>query len=264
MMKELFDDNRNLWDHKTAIHKDSAFYDLKGFKAGKNALNNIELEALGDVDGKSLLHLQCHFGQDTLSWARLGAQVTGVDFSGASIALANQLKAELDLPAQFVQSNIYELKDHLTGSFDIVFTSYGSIIWLPDLDQWADVIFHFLKPGGVFYIVDLHPSFLQFDFDNHQVAYDYFNRGVVTEKVKGTYADMDADIEMPEHFWSHSLEETMMALLNQGLQLLEFKEFPYCPYPCFPNMDQVKDRHYVYNGTAFPLPHLFSLKMKKI
>lgn len=263
-MKDYFEDNRILWDNKTAIHKDSDFYDHQSFKEGKNVLNPIEMEALGDVSGKDLLHLQCHFGQDTLCWARMGAKVTGVDLSGASIALARQLKEELDIPAQFIESNIYDLKDNLDGKFDIVFTSYGTIVWLPDLKKWAEIIHHFLKPGGIFYIVDLHPSFLQFDFDTHKIAYDYFNRGVVTEVVKGTYADMDADIEMPEHFWSHSLEETIMSLVNTGMQLQEFKEFPHCPYPCFPNMEEQEKGKYVYTGTDYPLPHLFSLKMKKV
>jgi len=176
--------------------------------------------------------------------------------------LARQINAEEGLDARFVESNIYDLKENLSGQYDLIFTSYGTIIWLPDLQKWAEIIRHFLKPGGIFYIVDLHPAFLQFDFDKHEVAYDYFNRGVVSEVEKGTYADPDADIELVEHFWSHSLEETMSPLLDVGLELLAFKEFPYCPYPCFPNMDQGPDGFYTYNGTKLPLPHLFSMKFR--
>ncbi len=262
-MDKYFLDNQRLWDEKTAIHKDSDFYDLEGFKSGKNVLTPIEQAALGNVSGQEMLHLQCHFGLDSLSWARMGAKVTGVDFSPKAIALAREINTEVGLDARFVESNIYDLKENLQGQFDLVFTSYGTTIWLPDLQKWAEIVHHFLKPGGVFYMVDLHPSFLQFDFDKHEVAFEYFNRGVITEVEKGTYADPDADIEMVEHFWSHPLSETMGALLDTGLKLLAFKEFPYCPYSCFPNMDQGPDGFYRYNGTKVPLPHLFSLKFQK-
>ena len=124
-LEKYFKSNKELWNQKTAIHKTSDFYDLEGFKKGKNVLNEIELSELGDVKGKSLLHLQCHFGLDSMSWSRLGAKVTAVDFSDEAIKTAQQIKGEAGLDTEFVCSNVYELKDNLNEQFDIVFTSYG-------------------------------------------------------------------------------------------------------------------------------------------
>ena len=149
----------------TPIHARSAFYDVEAFKAGQSRLLSIEREEVGDVRGKSLLHLQCHFGLDTLSWARLGAQATGVDFSAPAIRLARALNDELGLGATFVHSNVYDLPDALTGQFDIVYTSYGVLVWLPDLIRWAAVVAHFLEPGGTFYIVEGHPFMYVFDME---------------------------------------------------------------------------------------------------
>jgi 2-polyprenyl-3-methyl-5-hydroxy-6-metoxy-1,4-benzoquinol methylase len=155
--------NENLWNHWTDLHAKSEWYDLEGFKAGRLSLGDIEREVLGDVAGKSLLHLQCHFGLDTLSWARLGARVTGVDFSEKAISLARALGSELEIPATFVRSNIYDLPDNLSGQFDIVFTSYGVLWWLPDIKEWAKVVAHFLRPGGTFLLVEFHPLASVFD-----------------------------------------------------------------------------------------------------
>src|SRR5512136_2825848 len=142
---------------KRCIHVRSPFYDVAGFKAGKNSLKSVELAEVGDVGGKRLLHLQCHFGMDTLSWARLGARVTGVDYAPQAIDLARELAREAGLEADFICASIYDLPERLTGTFDIVFTSYGVLCWLPDLPAWGRVIAHFLRPGGIFYIADGHP-----------------------------------------------------------------------------------------------------------
>ena len=161
MEQKHLDTNRILWDKKTEIHKNAAFYNLKGFLNGETSLKEVELTALKDrIAGKSILHLQCHFGQDSLSFARLGAQVTGIDFSDVSITLARSLNEQLDLNARFVVSDVYSLPENLSGQFDFIFTSYGVITWLPDLDQWAKVIQHFLKPGGTFYMAEFHPCLL--------------------------------------------------------------------------------------------------------
>ncbi|MEJ2759411.1 MAG: class I SAM-dependent methyltransferase, partial [Anaerolineales bacterium] len=161
-MKKYLKANQTRWDELTLEHKDSPFYDLEGFKAGKDRLRSIELSELGDVSGKSLLHLQCHFGLDTMAWARCGAQVTGVDFSEEAISLGKALSQELDIPAEFYCTDIYELPKILSSQFDIVFTSYGVLHGLPDLKRWAALISDYLKPGGIFYIVEDHPSFRPF------------------------------------------------------------------------------------------------------
>ena len=132
--------NKEAWDKRTKVHVDSKFYDVEAFKDGKSSLNRIELEQVGNVEGKNLLHLQCHFGQDTLSWARQGAKVTGVDLSTEAIEQANKLKLALGLDATFVANDIYQFGNENTEKFDIVFTSYGVICWLPELNLWAKTI----------------------------------------------------------------------------------------------------------------------------
>ncbi|MCA9320514.1 MAG: methyltransferase domain-containing protein [Planctomycetes bacterium] len=264
MYEDHFEANRRLWDTKAPIHHQSSFYDLDGFRRTKDSLNAIERDGLGDVRGKSLLHLQCHFGQDTLSWAHRGAEVTGVDFSGEGIRLARQLSAELDIPATFVEANVLELDRQLEGSFDIVFTSYGTTCWLPDLARWAEVIDHFLAPGGTFYIADFHPMLQMFDHGSQTLAYEYFGRAEPNfEQTQGSYAAPEADIRLAEYFWQHSLSEILTPLLARGLELLEFKEFPSSPYDAFPNTRRLADGSYRFGDQTVDIPHVFSLKMRK-
>jgi ubiquinone/menaquinone biosynthesis C-methylase UbiE len=165
MKQEYLKTNQALWDAKTPVHLESDMYDMQAFLAGKNTLDKIELEGVGKVKGKSMLHLQCHFGQDSLCWQRLWSRSNRSDFSAKAIEQARKINQSLELSAKFVQSDIYALPENLDGKFDIIFTSYGTITWLPDLDKWAKVIRHFLKVGGVFYIADFHPSWYAFDFD---------------------------------------------------------------------------------------------------
>ncbi len=259
--QEYFEVNKSLWNGKVATHVATKMYDMPSFLAGRNTLMEIELALLGDVKDKRILHLQCHFGQDSLSLARMGAKVTGVDFSSEAIAKATELNEQMGLDATFVESNVYDLKENLEGEFDIVFTSYGTIIWLPDLDKWASVIKHFLKPTGQFIMAEFHPVFNLFDFDTKEVAYDYFNKGVVKETTQGTYADQHADLVHDEYFWQHSLAETMAALLKQGLSLQDFQEYDYSPYNCYPNLEKIGE--YKYRFGKVSLPHVFSLVMKQ-
>ena len=262
-MDQFLQTNKSSWDQRTEIHKDSSFYDVEGFMSGKTSLNAIELNALGDVRGKSLLHLQCHFGQDTLSWARLGAKVTGADFSPKAVALARSLNDQLGMEATFVESNVLELDKNLQGQFDIVFTSYGVVGWLPSLDEWARVISHFLKPGGIFYFVDFHPTLHLFDHAKMELAYDYFYQTKpLEEETTGTYTDREAPISHKEYYWIHSLHQTIQPLLNHGLHLLEMEEFDYSPYNCFENMEERAPGEFVLK-IPHSFPHLFSLKMGK-
>ena len=186
---QYFEANRNAWNLRTDIHLNSEFYNVEAWKNGGTSLNSIEINEMGDVSGKKLLHLQCHFGQDTLSWARLGADVTGCDLSDKAVEYARQLAKEMNLPAQFVCCNLYDLPKQLEGTFDIVFTSYGTVGWLPDLKPWAEVINHFLKPGGFFYIADFHPVMWMFDEKMEYFKYPYHNSGVIETEQVGTYAD---------------------------------------------------------------------------
>ncbi|RMG79940.1 MAG: class I SAM-dependent methyltransferase [Bacteroidetes bacterium] len=266
-MKEIwFETNRKLWDAKTPIHLKAPMYKLEQFKKTKNGLEKIVLDALADqVAGHSMLHLQCHFGQDTLSFAHLGARVTGVDFSPEAIKTARRLARDLDLDARFILSNIYDLPQHLDEQFDFVFTSYGTIVWLPDLTKWAQLINRYLKPGGTFYIAEFHPYFYTFNFENWQIEYPYFNPGTPFEDVEtGTYADRSADIQLKEYFWCHALAETLQPLLDEGLVLKAFREFDYTPWDCFPGLRERAPGEFVIDKFSdLRLPYIFSFKMEK-
>ena len=269
MLDDFLKANLGLWNEWTQIHETSAFYDLEGFKAGNSSLHSIERDELGDVSGRSLLHLQCHFGLDTLSWARLGAIATGVDFSGRAIELARSLAAELALPATFVQSTIEELEGRLNGAFDIVFTSYGAIEWLADLDVWARTIAHFLAPGGTFYMVELHPLARTLDdLDEHpelRVVGPYFPSSKPRRlRIHGSYADPDAPLEHNVAYgWSHSFAEILNALIGAGLRLESVHEFPCSVVPFSRSMKRAADGWYYLPGGRRDVPFLFSLKAGK-
>ena len=259
-----FETNRSLWNKKTPVHVASEFYNMPAFLAGQTSLNQIELSELGDVAGKSILHLQCHFGQDSLSWARMGAHVTGIDISDEAIAEAQKLNEQLGLNAKFVRSNLYDLKENLQGQFDIVFTSYGTIGWLPDLDKWADIIDHFLKPGGTFYIAEFHPVLWMYNDSFTKIEYAYHNtyEPIVTETT-GTYADRDAAISQKEYGWNHGLGEVVTALTRRGICPEFLHEFPYSPYNCFANMVQGPDGNWRIKGLEDKLPMIYSIKATK-
>ncbi len=265
MNNHYFDTNKSLWNQKVDYHKASDFYELDNFKKGLfQPLRDIELRGLPDVRGKSLLHLQCHFGQDTLAWARLGAKVTGVDLSNKGIESARQLRDELKLDAKFVNCNVFDTRKHIQEQFDIVFTSYGVIGWLPDLKPWAKVIKESLKPGGTFYIVEFHPALMMHDHENYDLQFHYFNRPEPDEYlIEGTYADKNANLQHKEFTWSHSLSEIITPLINEGLILESFNEYPYCNWNCFPNLRTEGEQRFVYNGVKFSFPHLFELKMRR-
>jgi SAM-dependent methyltransferase len=267
MMDEYLNANKNLWDQWTGEHEKSPFYDLAGFKAGKDRLRSIELTELGDVRGKSLLHLQCHFGMDTLAWARRGAIVTGVDLSEKSIALARSLSQELNILAQFYCSDIYQLPQNLVDQFDIVFTSYGVLHWLRDLPQWGRIISHFLKPDGIFYIVEDHPTFRMFtteDGTKMKLANPYFF-SETPERVEmaGSYATENQGEAASFYIWNHSIGEVINALTGAGLRIEFLHEFPYAARAKFPFMQQGTDGWWHLPEQYVQIPFLFSLQARK-
>jgi len=261
-MDPYFKTNRSLWNAWTSIHAESEFYDIEGFKEGKTSLNAIELEELGDVRDKSLLHLQCHFGLDTLSWARAGARVTGVDFSDKAIDLARSLSEETGLKARFICSNIYDLPDALIERFDIVFTSYGVLSWLPDLGRWARVVAHYLKPGGIFYLVEFHPVLYMLDEERgDSLKYPYFHTPEpLLFQEKGSYADPQSDFLHPSYFWTHSLGDVINSLISAGLVIQFVHEFPYSVYKCFTFMEEDEDGLWRLKGRSRSIPLMFSIK----
>ena len=268
-MDDYLKKNRELWDELTAIHIESQFYDVPGFKAGKLSLNSIEREEVGDVVGKSLLHLQCHFGLDTLSWARLGAQVTGVDFSSKAIYFAQTLACETGLfEAKFFCAEIGAIDQVLPHNsvYDIVFTSYGVLSWLPDLSRWVESFFRVLKPGGIFYIVDYHPLLTIFDSNRSAQElkvlrpYFYSLAPTVTDP-DSSYADRSACVKNAAFEWNHTMGELVTALVSAGLEIEFLHEFPVCNYQCFPFMVQDSDGLWRCEGDVIPL--MFSIKAKR-
>jgi SAM-dependent methyltransferase len=236
-MDEFIAQNRDLWDAWTRIHVGSEFYDVASFRSGERPIRikPFELEELGSVEGRSLLHLQCHFGLDTLSWARMGATVTGADLSPASIEAARALAEELGIPATFVCANLYDLPAVLDAEegFDVVYTSHGVLGWLPDIEGWARVVAHFLKPGGTFYLAEGHPVAMVFDDEGVapgelRLRYPYWSHEEpISLPAQGSYADREAPTDgLVEHGWDHSLGEIVTALADVGLRIEFLHEFP--------------------------------------
>ncbi|WP_153916076.1 class I SAM-dependent methyltransferase [Shewanella sp. TC10] len=248
--------NKHAWNERAKVHFDSSFYDVPSFLAGNSSLTEIESAELTEVDGKSLLHLQCHFGLDTLSLARLGAKVTGVDLSDAAINKACELANQCRIDAEFVCADVYSYSASSQHSFDIVFTSFGAICWLPSLTQWAQVISDNLKSGGTFYMAEFHP--VQDVLD----GYPYFHKPEPDVVVEGSYTEADAD-EQTMVTWAHSLSEVINALIQAGIRIDAVNEFPFSPYNCFENLieKQPNQFHSIVKGQSIPL--VFSIKGTK-
>ena len=266
--KEYLATNRSSWDEWVALHFDSDYYDVAGFKAGNCTLKSVEVEELGDISGKSLLHLQCHFGLDSLSLARRGARVTGVDFSDKAISTARRLDDEEDLGARFVCSNIYELPRHLDDRFDIVFTSYGVLCWLPDLPRWAAVIAHFLKPGGFFYMVEHHVLMNIFDDEDSvtdlRVTDPYFHgREPARYFDTGTYASEGDQTTYESYEWSHSMADIVNSLVSAGLRIEFLNEFPFIAWKAFPFLEQDREGWWRMPASKPELPLMFSIRASR-
>ncbi|NUO02967.1 MAG: class I SAM-dependent methyltransferase [Saprospiraceae bacterium] len=255
--------NKHSWNNRTDVHLKSDFYDVPGFLTGKSSLNSIELDLLGDVKGKSILHLQCHFGQDTISLARMGAKATGIDLADKAIESAKQLATQTGVAASFICCNVYDLPNYLDQQFDLVFTSYGTITWLPDLDKWAKIIARFLKPGGKFIFVEFHPVVWMFDDDFEKVGYNYFNAGPIVETESGTYADKSANIVQESVCWNHGTSEVLNSLISNGLEINSFNEYDYSPYNCFRKTIEFEPRKYRIEHLGNNIPMVFSVVATK-
>ncbi len=255
--------NKALWDEKTNHHVGAAFYKMDEFLQGATSLKGIELGLLGDVTGKKVLHLQCHFGQDTLSLARMGADVTGVDFSGEAIKKAGELNEQLGLSAKFICTDIYTLPEKLDEQFDIVYTSYGVLGWLPDMKRWAEVAAWYVKPGGRLILVEFHPVVWMFNNDFSAIQYSYFNKEAIIETLSGTYADRNAAIEMTEIGWNHDLSSVMQGLIDAGLSITSFREFDTSPFNCFRNTIEISPGKFQIKGLEGKIPMVYALEARK-
>jgi SAM-dependent methyltransferase len=254
---DYFEMNRLAWDERAKVHVESTFYDVPGFLAGKTALREIELAELTGVEGKRLLHLQCHFGLDTLSWARLGARCTGVDISPVAIEQARRLAAQAKLDARFVCSDVYGFQAAQPGAFDIVFTSYGAICWLPDLARWAGVVASNLAAGGTFYMAEFHPIY------DLIAGYSYFNRETPDVDESGTYTENGSAAVAKMAVWAHPLSDVVNALIGAGIRIERLNEFPFSPYNCFEGLvEREPGRYYLVHGGQ-DVPMVYSLTGRK-
>jgi len=261
--KDYFAVNKETWNKKVAVHAKSNMYDMEAFKNGKSSLMSFEMEALGNVSNKSLLHLQCHFGQDTLSWSRMGAKCVGVDISDEAVKLARELNQELKLNAEFVCCNVLDTSEHISETFDIIFTSYGVIGWLPDLKPWGKMIAERLKSGGTFFIAEFHPIVWMFDYldEKPEIKYGYNQKEVIYEEYSGTYADESSSMISKEYAWNHGIADVISALIDAGLQIEAFSEHDESPYNVLPNLIETKSGSYTVKDKLYPL--IFTLKATK-
>jgi SAM-dependent methyltransferase len=265
--------NRSWWDERVPIHVGSAFYDVEGFRAGGSTLRPFEIDEVGDVAGKRLAHLQCHFGLDSLSWARAGASVAGLDFSGPAVEAANSLAVSTGLDATFLQADVYDAVKALGGErFDVVYTGLGAINWLPDLPRWADVVASLVTDGGFLYLSEFHPFTWVFGDDDLTVELDYFHdpEGFsFDDDEPGSYADLEVPTRNnATREWAHTLADVVTAVLGAGLQLELLSEHDYTLFPRWPQLEL--DAEALGAGVVYRqpdgqprLPLMFSLRAKR-
>ncbi|MDO6684486.1 MULTISPECIES: class I SAM-dependent methyltransferase [unclassified Agarivorans] len=249
--------NKAAWDKRTALHVDSEFYDVPSFIAGKSSLKSIELDLMGDVSDKKLLHLQCHFGLDSLSWARLGAQVTAVDLSSEAIKRAEELAAKTGLDAAFICDDVYHYGEATQPIHDWVFVSYGALCWLPDINRWAQVVADSLKAGGKLCLAEFHPV------HDLMSGYGYFHREEADIDEEGTYTENDDGETSQMLNWGHPLSDVVNALIKAGLVIEQLKEYDYSPYNCFEGLKERQSGEFIYEHEHYESPLVYSIVASK-
>ncbi len=258
--------NRANWDERVPIHTGGDFYDVESFKAGQERLRPFELEEVGDVSGRDLLHLQCHFGIDTLSWARHGARVTGLDFSEPAVEAARSLAREIGIDATFVRSDVYDAAEALGGrAFDVVYTGFGALIWLPDIFRWARVAAGLVRPGGFLYVAEFHPFSDVFGDEDLTVEHDYFHTDEPYRYDEpGTYADFDAETENNVTYeWHHPLSDVVSALIGAGLTLEFLHEHEHTYFPRWPFLEKSGSDTYKIPEGRPRIPLTYSLLARR-
>jgi SAM-dependent methyltransferase len=265
--------NRANWDERVAIHLASKDYELASLRAGRGRLHAIEEAEIGAVAGLRVLHLQCHFGRDSLTLAQRGARVVGLDFSAPAIAAARDLAAELGLAegARFVEADLYDAPQAIAapGGFDLVFVTWGAIGWLPDIRRWAEIVAHFLAPGGALYLAEGHPAALVLDDDAPRTGpmpgwfAPYLARTTLVIDDPRDYADATARLHNARtHEWLHPLGDVVTALLAAGLRLKWLHEHDSLPWRMFDIL--VEDSEGMYRWPDQPwLPLAFSLRAER-
>ncbi|MEV4936395.1 class I SAM-dependent methyltransferase [Streptomyces zaomyceticus] len=262
--------NRARWDERVPIHAASDFYDLDTFRAGKDALRDFELAEVGDVTGRSLLHLQCHIGLDTLSWARHGAsQVVGLDFSEPAVETARSLAADLGLTqdrAAFVAADVYDAAEAVPDSaYDIVYTGCGALNWLPDIERWAETAASLVAPGGFLYVAEFHPLTDSLDDETgSRIVHDYFVRDPWVDTSPGTYAELDADtVHNRSVEWVHPVGEVVSALAGAGLRIEFLHEHDASLFPRYGALQRHEDGYYRFPAGRPRIPMMYSIKASR-
>jgi SAM-dependent methyltransferase len=258
--------NRSNWESRVPVHVASAFYDLDGFRAGRDTVGPIQAAEVGDVTGKRLVHLQCHIGLDTLSWARRGALVSGLDFSGQAVAVARSLASDLGIPATFVESDVYDAVSAFEGAqFDIVYTGIGALVWLPSVTRWASVVASLLAPGGFVYLLEGHPfvQVLEEAGESLVVAADYFDSSGLVEDYPFTYTDGPRIAQTRSVQFQHSFGAIVTALASAGLRIEFVHEFDFDTFQRFPSLSTGADGRYRLPAGRPRVPILYSLRASR-
>ncbi|MEU5236728.1 class I SAM-dependent methyltransferase [Streptomyces lydicus] len=262
--------NRARWDERVALHTASDFYDQDRFRRVRDVLRAFETAEVGDVTGRSLLHLQCHFGQDTLSWAHRGAaRVVGLDFSEPAVEAARELAAELGYGpdrAAFVAADVYDAAEAVPDdAYDIVYTGIGALNWLPDLERWADTAASLVAPGGFLYLAEFHPLCDALDDETgSRVVHDYFSRDAWVDEVPGSYTDFDAQtVNNRSVEWQHPIGEVVSALAGAGLHLEFLHEHDMTMFQRFGALRRADDGFYRFPGDRPRVPLMYSLRARR-
>jgi SAM-dependent methyltransferase len=245
------------------IHVKSRFYDVEGWLRDEPVPTSLELQALGNVEGLTLVHLQCHFGMDTLRWARVGATVTGVDFSPAAIAEAINLaeRAQLEVQSRFVCATVYDAPEALVGErFDVVYVSLGSLCWLPSIDMWARSVAKLLRPAGRLYLHDVHPLSNSLDDDGERFTFGYFEapEPLIFDSTE-TYTDGDGIASTTTYEWNHSLAEIFGALHSNGVVVDAFNELDWTVWRQFPWLEESEMGTWTIPADRTRIPLAFTL-----
>jgi 2-polyprenyl-3-methyl-5-hydroxy-6-metoxy-1,4-benzoquinol methylase len=263
--------NKQYWDQLVELHSEGDVYSVETFLGGECILDPLVRTEIGDVAGKSIVHLQCHFGLDTLSLARLGARVTGVDFSPKGIATARRLSADSGVPGTFVESRIEEAPAKISERFDMAYVTWGALNWLPDLKPWAETIATLLKPGGFLYLAEFHPLAQAIDMNETgaggklAIAYPMIGKAVARQWTSDTdYADEKTRLPIDKTWeWNHGLGEVFSSLLGAGLRIDYFREHPFLAWRSFPAMVAIDDRFFGLPEHLPAVPLAYSLKARK-
>lgn len=265
-IKDAESANRAHWDEIAPVHLKS--YGIEGLMAGVSRIDEIQKKEFYPVKEKDIIHLQCHIGTDTLSLALDGANVTGIDFSAESIAIAEDLANIMRLPAKFLEANVLELKEIISSKYDVVYTSKGVLTWISDIEKWAETISFLLKENGIFYIMEIHPVSYMFDDtkeDDLKIKYPYFHRKEPIH-FDDDYPDYSDNSYIPvnkTYEWMWSLSDIVNSLISNGLKIEMLNEYDKSFYKALPGMTKIENDWWILKKYKGMIPLTFTLRARK-